>query len=231
MNIIIVEDEVMIFRRLKRMIEAILGEDCHSIQAASNLKQASDLAKNLEKVLVCLDLNLSGEDGFDLLRRAVIEPYQTIVVSANVDRAIEAFDLGVVDFIAKPFTQERLRKGLQKILSIHKGQSVQQIAVVKNGEVELINLSDIVAIHGDGDYSRIESIAGPEFLHNKTLSRLEQDLPSHFLRVHRSHLVNMNSVKGITRGDTGSKYVVLSRGQLVPVGRTYSRKLEDALKV
>lgn len=231
MNVIIVEDEIMIFRRLKRMMESILNDKCTSIQSATNLKQATSLAKKFNNVLVCLDLNLSGEDGFDLLRRAVVEPFQVVVVSANVDRAVEAFDLGVVDFVVKPFTQERLAKALDRVLATQKGQTLRQIAAVKNGKMELINLEDIVAIHGDGDYSNIETVNGTLFLHNKTLKNLEGQLPDDFIRVHRSHLVNRGFIRKMVRSESGNKILLCENDVEVPVGRSFNDALERALKI
>lgn len=229
MNIIIVEDEVMIFRRLQRMLKDILGEECGTIVPATNIKQAASAAENLSNVLVLLDLNLSGEDGFDLVRRAVAEPFQTIVVSANTDRAIEAYDLGVIDFVAKPFTQARLVQSLQKARQVQQGNPAQHLAVMKNGLLELVDLDSIVAIHGDGDYAKIETLGGDQHLHNKTLTQLEQQLPNDFIRVHRSHIVNMNQVLRIRRTDGGGKQLQCESGCLVPIGRSYLRAVQSRL--
>src|SRR5690606_21849668 len=110
MHVVIVEDEVVVARRLERLVRSVLGDALERIDICSDLRTATDVLAGANDAVVLLDLNLGGRDGFDLLRRAAAEPFQTVVVSANADRAIEAFELGVVDFVPKPFTAERLEK-------------------------------------------------------------------------------------------------------------------------
>jgi two-component system response regulator LytT len=120
MRIVIIEDETIVARRIERLVRRILGPKIERIDTATNLPGAVELLGRAQNAVVLLDLNLSGSDGFDILRRAVAEPFQTIVVSANTDRAIEAFELGVVDFVPKPFTEERLSMALERVAQ-HKG--------------------------------------------------------------------------------------------------------------
>src|SRR3546814_13063742 len=97
-----------------------------------------------------LDLNLHGRDGFDLLKRAVAGSFDTIVVSANTDRALEAFEYGVVDFVPKPFTEARLSQAFERRLAKRdEGEAIRYLVVRHAGKLERIRIDDIRVIHGD----------------------------------------------------------------------------------
>lgn len=220
MHVVILEDESMIARRLARLTRDILGEQLDSIHCVSDLTSAAaHLGAHPEAVLL-LDLNLAGQDGFEVLRRALVEPFQTVVVSANADRALEAFELGVVDFVGKPFSTERLAKALERVRQGARQDRARYLAVSIAGKVDLIPVESVIAIHGDDDYSSIETLDGRKHLHKKTLTALECVLPAHFQRVHRSHLVNMKHVVQVVPQEGGTRSLVLSNGTTVPVSRT-----------
>ncbi|MBK7227614.1 MAG: hypothetical protein IPH97_01775 [Ignavibacteriales bacterium] len=64
-------------------------------------------------------MNLNAKDGFELLKQVVSQSFHTIVISANINRAIEAFEYGVLDFIPKPYNIERLKAAFQRLQSSH----------------------------------------------------------------------------------------------------------------
>ena len=92
MHILIVEDEARIARRLERMCCAILGDSAASVTLAGTLSEAMALIINNPVDLLLLDLNLSGDDGFELLRQAVAGSFHTIIISAYKEQAITAFE-------------------------------------------------------------------------------------------------------------------------------------------
>ena len=230
MNILIVEDERVIAGRLRRLLLEILGPAATSIGTAEDLGEALPIlaAGNID--LLLLDLNLRGEDGFELLRQAAAGPQQTIVVSANLDRAVEAFDHGVIDFIPKPFDEARLRKALGRV----EGRCPRQpgarfLAFRRGGELEVIPVEQIRAIHGAGNYAEVELINGRRLLHDKPLDQLAQCLPDRFIRIHRSHIVSLDHVRRL-RSLPGSRYrVELDDGSELPVGRQRIGALRERL--
>lgn len=230
MHVVIVEDEVVVARRLERLVRSVLGDTLARIDLCAELHTATELLGNTEHAIVLLDLNLAGRDGFDLLRRAVAEPFQTIVVSANVDRAIEAFELGVVDFVPKPFTEERLAKALERARHGRTADEARTayLAVTLAGRVDLVAVNSVIAIHGADDYSELETADGRRHLHKKTLTQLERLLPPRFLRVHRSHIVNLKHATRIG-SENGARCVELSNGTTVPVGRAYAARLAERM--
>jgi DNA-binding LytR/AlgR family response regulator len=226
MHVLIVEDEPLIARRLERMTRDILGDKLKRIDCAPDLDSAMARIGSGGITLLLLDLNLSGQDGFDVLRRALAESFDTIVVSANTDRAIEAFELGVIDFVPKPFTAERLAKAFDRIEARTTQESRSRfLAVSLAGRIELVPIESVIAVHGDDDYSSIETLDGRRHLHRKTLTSLEKLLPGNFERVHRSHIVNLLHVEAILPPVTGGRAARLSNGTLVPIGRSYAKAL------
>src|SRR5271157_1945729 len=107
MRILIVEDEEMASRLLKNILIEILGEGIESIQVQRSLTASQCYLQDHTIDLLFLDLNLHVENGFALLASAAAGSFHTIVVSAHTDRAIEAFEYGVLDFVPKPYGEER----------------------------------------------------------------------------------------------------------------------------
>lgn len=217
MNIAIVEDEAMVARRLERMIGALVA-DC-SIRVAPTLHDALDLIRTTAIDVLFLDLNLNGRDGFRLLEEAAAAPFQTVVVSAHHDQALRAFDYGVTDFVAKPWSEERLRTALERVSSREPRGRAQTLVVRKGRELRTIPAGDVVYARGADDYAELHLADGSVHLHEKTLNTLETLLPPGFTRVHRSYLVNMARVRGLRTGPRLA--LVMDGDSLVPVGRMY----------
>jgi DNA-binding LytR/AlgR family response regulator len=223
-RILIVEDEVMVAQRLERLVREVLGSELESLRVATMLDAAAVQLDKSDDMVLLLDLNLASEDGFNLLRRALARPSSTIVVSGSTERALEAFELGVVDFVAKPFTVERLTIAFQRLRERHSNERPHHLAVAYAGQVELVPLAEVVAIHGDDDYSSVELTNGQRRLHKRTLTELERLLPKEFLRVHRSHIANLKHVRRVE-----GKVLKLSTGTSVSVGRAYAKQLAGRL--
>ena len=224
MHVVIAEDEPMVAQRLVRLTRNILRNDAAFIECAADLTSALNLLSGRDHPVLILDLNLAGEDGFALVSQALVQPCRTIVVSDNTDRAMEAFELGVVDFVAKPFTEERLALALQRAKEGGRERN-GRLVTSHAGKVELIPLETIAAIHGDDDYSSIETLEGRRYLHARTLIALLEMLPSTFRRVHRSHIVNLAYAKRIVTKPSGSRAVELSNGTQVPISRAEAKAL------
>ena len=225
MKIAIVEDEAVVARRLERMVREIVGSEA-SIDVAPSLGDARMLM-NRRFDLLFLDLNLNGSDGFTLLEEAAASPFQTVVVSAHHDQALRAFDYGVADFVAKPWTFDRLRIAIERATSDRVSAGRAKCVVVrKNRELRTIRVDDILFIRGADDYSELHLADASVHLHEKSLTALESLLPAAFARVHRSYIANLGRVRGVR-----SAALVLDDGSLVPVGRVYRDAVRDRLGV
>jgi len=187
-RLVVVEDEEVAAGRLIRLTEKILGPGQFSVTHKTTLEDALEHLEHHIVDLLFLDLNLDGRDGFRLLSLAAAGAFQTIIVSAQHDQALRAFEYGVTDFVAKPYDENRLRQAIQRVTSREdflKGR-LRYLAVRKGAEILPIAVADVVFAQGADDYTEIHCGDGSKPLHNKTLSALEHLLPAQFQRVHRS---------------------------------------------
>jgi two-component system response regulator LytT len=230
MHVLIVEDEPMVARRLRRFTESILEGDVR-IDTAERLDAARDTLFDWDVDVLLLDLNLHGADGFDLLKNSVSRGFHTIVVSAYTDRAIEAFELGVLDFVGKPFGRNRLAEAFQRLRSPedHDDPQVQYLAIRDGGDVKLIGVDRVRYLKAAGSYSKLVLREGGTELHDKSLSRLVTLLPEGFIRIHRSYVARLSNIDRL-RAHEGTRYdVVLDDDTILPVGRTRVEQIRDQL--
>ena len=233
MNVLIVEDELMVAKRLLRLTREVMGEKLSQIRHINNLDDAESYLDEHPIDLLLLDLNLNAQDGFTLLQKAVAESFQTIIVSANTDKAITAFEYGVIDFIAKPFSQERLAKAFERLSQqANTGTTTKYLSIKKQQRVEIIALKDIAFIQGAGNYSELVMVDGTMHLHEKNLDKLSQLLPAAFMRIHKSYIANLSHYHHL-QNFPGSKYeITLASMEPLPVSRTKIKELRakiDAL--
>lgn len=220
MRVLIVEDERVIAERLARLIrEADTGEVgpidiCRSLEDAQARLARGDLD------VLFLDLNLNGADGFELVADSAAEAFHTIVVSAHTERALEAFEIGVLDFVGKPFGAARIRRTLDRLRGARADHFAASLAVRSAGRIDLVPVADLVYIRAAGSYSELVLRDGSVRLHNKPLDRLLDVLPPMFERIHRGYIVRLDEVRRI-KVQRGSRYsAVLASGKEVPIGRT-----------
>lgn len=230
MRTLIVEDEPLVRQRLQRLCSELAGARAR-FDAVADLDAAGDrLQRNIYDGLL-LDLNLGGEDGFELLRRAVAGRYQCVVVSAHRDRALQAFEHGVLDFVPKPFSRERLGQALQRLLDSTGGRSgrARYLGIWRAQGTATVELSDVMWIGADGDYSQVRMRDGRSELHDKSLAALATLLPADFVRCHRSHLVNLRHVRTLHAGSGSRYWLVLSDGSELAIGRAHVAAVRSAL--
>ncbi|MEL6721343.1 MAG: response regulator, partial [Bacteroidota bacterium] len=183
MKILIIEDEYRIAKRILRMTKDFFGNQLAHIDHRDALEDGLEYLKNHEVDLLLLDLNLNGEDGFEVLQKMSAACFHTIIISAYQDRAITAFEHGVLDFVPKPFNQERLAKAFQRISTkTESPTAAKYLAIQKRGGTQLLAVADILYIQGAGIYTELHFKNGSKAIHNKSLDKLQQLLPNHFER-------------------------------------------------
>ena len=229
MKVIIVEDEPPVARRLERLLREVAGAEITSAEVCPTLDAARTAIERTEPDVVFLDLNLNGRDGFELVRDAAAGAFHTVVVSAHTERALEAFEVGVLDFVGKPFGAERLRATVDRLRGERAERPAAALAVRAAGRVDLVAVAEVVFVQAAGGYSELVLGDGTRRLHSKPLDRLLAVLPATFERVHRSFLVRLDAVVRL-RVREGSRYsLVLTSGDEVPVGRTRVEAVRERL--
>lgn len=223
-------------RRLKRLLETILVDRITSLVSVPGVAAALDYISRKPVDLLFLDLNLNGKDGFTVLQSLLAESFDVIVVSAYRDRALEAFDYGVLDFVAKPFSEARLRQAVNRYLS-HQGdpdRPLRQLAIKKQGKLTLIDVNDILFVQGADIYTTLhlrprpkQANTHPTELSDKSLESLSRLLPPDFVRVHKSFIANINACQELLIEGGGRYALMLQDGRKIPVGRTRYKEVRD----
>lgn len=231
MRILIVEDEPLLARRLERFCREILGDKLELLRVATLFSEASARLEESPIDLLLLDLNLHGRDGMELLAKSVAGSFHTIIVSANTEQALRAFEYGVIDFVPKPFSRERLEQALRRVTE-REGRAAgaaKFLAVRKLGKVELVPIDRVLYVEGAGAYAELVLEDGRRELHDKTLEKLHALLPAGFERIHKSYIVRWSAVKTL-HAQEGSHYEAeLRSGQRLPIGRQRYKELREKL--
>ncbi|MEO6246688.1 MAG: LytTR family DNA-binding domain-containing protein, partial [Opitutaceae bacterium] len=207
------------------------GDRLESLRVAETFDAAGVALAEAPIDVLLLDLNLAGRDGMSLLESNVAGSFHTIIVSANTEHALRAFEHGVIDFVAKPFTEERLAEALRRVIDPtgRAPHAARFLTVRKQGRIELVPIDDVLYVQGADDYSELILVNGRRELHHKTLEQLQKVLPPVFARIHRSYLVRLSAVKAL-HAHEGSRYEAeLRNGARLPVGRTRYKELRETL--
>lgn len=233
-RVLIVEDESMIGNRLVRLFSELLSarQMQPEVAIAASLSEAKQALQNSHYHLISLDLNLSGDSGFELLQHACCSAAQCIVVSAYREQALTGFEYGVLDFVAKPFSRQRLDKALSRAMDDNAKamDNVTKYLLVKNGgSILRLLLSDIESVSGYGNYSQLHLQNGIQHLHEMGLDALLKILPPSFLRVHKSHILNLDKFLELTSLGGGQYQLRTQSGSMIPVGRSKVQELKQRL--
>lgn len=231
MRIMIAEDEPVIARRIERLTREILAERITNIKTCETLEACRSHLMVHRIDLLFLDLNLKGEDCFRLLEGDQAGGFYTVIISAYSQRAVQAFNYPVIDFIEKPFNKARLEQTFEK-LNYFKAKhdfTSKFLSIKRRSEIRLIEIDDIVYIKGAGVYSELFLDNDEKELHHQNLERINLLLPSHFVRIHKSFIVNLYFARTII-SHGGSKYsLVLKKGLELPVSRHRYQTLKHML--
>lgn len=229
MNILIIEDEARIAKRLARITSAYFEQQL-TLTVCDTLAKGLAFIENSPVDVLLLDLNLNGENGFEVLEAMVARPFHTIIVSAYTHKAITAFSYGVLDFVPKPFDEGRLFRAFGRL---HTPNTIAEtplkyLAVKKGGIIKMIEATQLSYIKGAGIYSELHLLNGNTELHNKSLDALEQLLPpAEFTRTHRSYIINLKQAEKLVIEPGGKYSVQLTSGDVLPVGRSRYKELRN----
>ena len=226
-NILIVEDEPPLAQRIERFFRESEEIKIGRLTIKSSLPSAKDYLNNHSIDLMILDLNLHGKDGFDLLKSTLSQSFQTIIISAHKDKAILAFEYGVLDFIAKPFNKKRVFQAINRLLdsTSRAKYPLKYLAVTKNQKLEFIQIEHVMFLKGAGNYTELYLENGKIELHDKSLQNILTLLPSNYERVHKSYIVNLDLIQSISY-----QYEILLLNQIkIPISRSKYQDLKNKI--
>jgi two-component system LytT family response regulator len=236
---LIVEDEPLARKALRDFVRGV--EWLETLGEAADGREAVRMIDALEPDLVFLDVKLPELTGLEVLERIRHEP--AVVFTTAYDRfAVAAFELEAIDYLVKPFGEERFRETLERVRrrlsDAADGGSGRERARAALGEGPLkrlfarrsdgivpIPLETVTHIEAADDYVTVHSRGETHLLH-VTLGELAGRLdPERFLRIHRSHIVNLDEIAAIREHDNRRLVVVLRDGQQIVASRSGSRDL------
>ncbi len=232
MRILIVEDELTVAKRLMRLLDDIDRLEDLTIKHVLTLDDADDYIENHVIDILFLDLNLNNKDGFELLKKSLAGSFHTIVVSANTQRALEAFEYGVLDFIAKPFNKSRIEKALSRISTTagadHSTErTIKYLTVRHLDQLEVIKLSEVAYIKGASNYSELHLLNGRVRMHSKSLNKMLDLLPESFERVHKSYIVPVNRIDKLHTSGNGNYTLILTDQTEIPISRNKVKQFKE----
>jgi DNA-binding LytR/AlgR family response regulator len=181
--------------------------------------------------LLFLDIAMPEVGGLDILR-ALRQTPVTVLLTARVEHALLAFELGVRDYLLKPLSAERLyrclehlRPLLQAAKAAAPNRAPARLSIKCGTAHRLIDPAAIQRIEAAGNFSVVHTI-GEEIFASETIKELERRLaPFDFMRIHKSHLVNTSVISSICAAG-----LTLRNGFVLPIGRAYRLAVSDTLR-
>ncbi|WP_394750968.1 LytR/AlgR family response regulator transcription factor [Spongiimicrobium salis] len=219
MRILIIEDITLVAERIADLTKEHLPNA--KVTIAHRLEEAQIRLREEVYDLLFLDLNLNGKNGFELLRSSLSTSFQTIIITANKEEALAAFDFGVLDFISKPISEKRFEMAISRFLEGPNAQrkKTQSLTVKSKGVVQLIPIAQIRFIRASGNYSEIHTSKKNALLHDKNLEKLLKLLPEDFIRIHRSYIVPKTKITKVLKHGGGKYSIALQAGEIIPLSR------------
>ena len=218
---IIVEDE----QPARETLEMYLAKYCPEVKViatAADANQALEVIRKHQADLVFLDVELPFGNAFDLLEKVGNIDFHTVFITAYDHYAIKALNSDAVHYILKPIDIEELIKAVDKVkISLQQKDSKSESQPIKRikdyhalqqkkfifpntSGFDLIEISQIVKCKADDNYTEFSFVDGSKKLISKTLKKVEEQLSDFgFLRVHKSHLVNLNHIISYQKGKYG----------------------------
>jgi two-component system LytT family response regulator len=243
LSILVVDDEPPARKKIGAFLKQ--EEGIAAIAEAGNGVDAVKLIQANKPHLVFLDIQMPGMNGFEVIETVGVENMPAVVfVTAYDQYAIEAFEVQAVDYLLKPFDQERFRKSFSRARQqIH--FKTEQALVFKNLLAEInqdkkylkrimvnvgsrfffVKTGDIMYISADEKYVKLHTDK-EAYLIRETMNSMEARLdPTKFARIHRSHLVNLDFIQEMQPWSHGDYVVLLKNGAKLTASRRYRDRL------
>ncbi len=207
MNCIIIEDEEAGRIQLRNLLEETGGLNLIG-EAADCASGEKLIQEHPETDLILLDVELPDGTGFDLIER-LENPPKIIFITHYEAYALRAFEINALDYIQKPLTRARLESALERLDSAPATEPPEPIQLSPNDLILLTNnhqkyftqVSDLVAVESDENYTHVIRADGKRFVLKKTLAAWESQLPPNlFRRAGRSHIININRIDRLEAG-------------------------------
>ena len=249
LSVLVVDDEPLAREGLK----LLLGRQpqVESVSEARNGREAIAFIREKKPDLVLLDVQMPRTDGFAVVHAMGAERMPPVIfVTAHDQYAIRAFEIAAIDYLLKPITEERFalafKRALGRLEGTHYEDGTKQVLAmldiianpprllerfaVRSGESTIfVPVNEVDWIEAFQNYVRLHA-GGATYLLHVPMNTIEAVLDSNrFLRIHRSHIVNVRRIAQLWPIAHGQYAVELRSGQRLQSGRTYSERIRRAL--
>ena len=228
LNTIVVEDEAP-SREL--LVEYVIGEESLNLGAvARNGKEALDQLKENRLDLCFLDINLPFLNGLQVLEQLDYLPY-IVFTTVYKEYAVEAFELGAVDYLLKPISRDRFHRAVSRALEQIQGRAEEQtgLAIPQKGSHQFIKYDDIVYLTANNKSTIIHTV-DQDLEVNLLIKDLHSRLPqARFLRLHKKYVINLEFLDRLETQDNGRYLMVLKNEDetVLPAGTTFVRAFRE----
>ena len=244
MKAVIVDDEAAVRNTIFNLLKENFPEITVSAAAGSVGEGYTAVSEHQPDILF-LDVELPDGLGFDLLKKMTPVHFRAIFITGHQEYALDAIKVSAFDYILKPVDGDELKAAIirareiinheeeqLKIIALSEnlqGKKVLKRIILKTAEaLQLISVSDIIRAEADSNYTRFHLTGGKHIIVSRTLKDYEEMLHgTSLIRVHQSHIVNMNFIDKFFKHDGG--YLLLKDGTTVPVSPVLKQKVLKAL--
>jgi len=245
MKILIADDEQPARKKVLKFLQKE-AEDVKIFEAGDGIA-AVKLLSEQELDLVYLDIQMPGMTGFEVIEAVGVDNMPAVIfVTAYEQYALAAFEVHAVDYLLKPFDQERFHKSFQRaraqmrlkkentgalqrlMAEINRQQQYAQRILVSSGaRYFFVKVKEILFISAEEKYVRLNTEKS-NYLLRRTLEAMARRLdPAQFVRIHRSHLVNLDHIQEVQPWAHGDCIAILKNGTRLAVSRRYRAALLD----
>ncbi len=243
LRILAVDDEPPALDELAYLLRR--ADQVANVLTAGDATEALRVLRDTEVDVVFLDIRMPGLDGLELARvlSRFASPPAVVFVTAHDDRAVDAFELGAVDYVLKPVRPDRLDETLRRVLASRAAALARPAAprppqqppppadevipVELAGRTRMVPRSAVRWVEAQGDYARLHTAEGSHLVRVPLAVLEERWADAGFVRIHRSYLVALRLISELRL--TSGGYVVRVGERELPVSRRHTRELKDRL--
>lgn len=235
LNALVVDDEQPVLDELVWLLER--DDRIATVRAARSGAEALRMLDGGDIDLVFLDVAMPGLSGLDIARllgRFRVPP-RVVFVTAHDEHAVEAFEMNAVDYLLKPIREERLRESVRRACADTESPAPptqDSIAVELGGVTRFVSRLTVSCVEAQGDYVRLHTVDGPSHLIRLPIGTLAEEwADAGFVRIHRSHVVNLGHVREVRVNGGRCSVLVPVADELVElvVARRHTRTLRELL--
>ena len=237
LRVLVVDDEPLARGRVMRLLSP--RDDVEIVGEAHSVKTAVELIDRTQPDLVFLDIELKDGSGFDVFDRTLVKAH-VVFVTAYSEHALRAFDVQALDYIVKPFGLEQLERALARV---HEGApppssaartgrllSEHRVYLKEPKNLRCCRVADIVSVHATVGYTDVRLADGDIVLVREPLQSWEMKLPTSFVRIHRSTMINLDYLEALVLVADGWQVRLRTVEHPLSVSRRCLQSVKDHLE-